>query len=557
MVGRIVLERFKRVEKVEMALSRINVFVGGNNSGKSCILQGIHFGVALAQARKIAGADQFPSERLRYCPTDDFLNLCHSVRLHEGTSIKASYFEKVDEVEREASVSVTRGRNGVVKAQSSGQELLAQISDPKGFFSIYVPGLAGISLREEYRSELVVNSGIARGDANLFLRNLLLRIEKSEQRKATFAERLERVFPGCSVHTDFSEADDLVIVSRVRMPNRGELPLDMVGTGMLQAIQLIAYITMYEPRLLLLDEPDAHLHPTNQKLLANTLMAIVDGTPTKVLIATHSRHLLDAFSDCDEARLFWVRNGEATPHVDWADVAVLMDLGALDRGELLLHGQYNYLIWTEDDDTRYLEAFLAANGVVDGQALIFSYQASSKVDAAKLMASFVSRMRPGVITIIHRDRDFMSDAEVDRLRAKYKLQDAGSTKLFITPGTDIEAYFTNNAHVAHVLGISDDDARALIETTIQESQNEFTMKFHTKRTEIKQTLYKADPEECPKTEDLLPGHVVPVEKALGKLLAKKLGPKIQARGLNAGILLNASAGLVDPDFQALLGAQVA
>jgi predicted ATPase len=551
-----VLERFKRVEKVELTLSRINVFVGGNNSGKSCVLQGIHFGVALAQARKIAGADQFPSERLRYCPTDDFLNLCYNVRLHEGTSIKASYFERVGDIEREASVSVTRGRNGVVKAQSSGQELLAELSDPKGFFSIYVPGLAGVSLREEYRSELVVNNGIARGDANLFLRNLLLRIEKSEQRKATFAERLQRVFPGCSVHTDFSEADDLVIVSRVRMPNRGELPLDMVGTGMLQAIQLIAYITMYEPRLLLLDEPDAHLHPTNQKLLANTLMAIIDGTQTKVLIATHSRHLLDAFSDCEEARLFWVRGGEATPHVDWADVAVLMDLGALDRGELLLHGQYSYLIWTEDDDTRYLEAFLTANGVTNGQALVFSYRASSKVDAAKLMASFVSRMRPGVITIIHRDRDFMSDAEVDRLRAKYDLQDAGSTKLFVTSGSDIEAYFTSSAHIAQVLEISDYEARILVETTIQESQNEFTMKFYTKRSDIKQSLYKSDPENCPNTECLLPGNVVPVEKALGKLLAKRLGPKIQAKGLNAGVLFNASDGLVDLAFQALLNDQV-
>jgi hypothetical protein len=399
----------------------------------------------------------------------------------------------------------------------------------------------------------VVNNGIARGDANLFLRNLLLRIEKSEQRKAIFAERLERVFPGCSVHTDFSEADDLVIVSQVHTPDRGKLPLDMVGTGMLQAIQLIAYITMYEPRLLLLDEPDAHLHPTNQKLLANTLMAIVDGTQTKVLIATHSRHLLDAFSDCEDARLFWVRGGEATPHEDWADVAVLMDLGALDRGELLLHGQYSYLIWTEDDDTRYLEAFLTANGVADGEALVFSYKASSKVDAAKLMASFVSRMRPGVITIIHRDRDFMSDAEVERLRAKYKLQDAGSTKLFVTPGSDMEAYFTASTHLAHVLGITDDDARVLVEATIQESQNEFTIKFYTKRSDIKNTLYKHDPDECPKAEDLLPGHVVPVEKALGKLLARKLGPKIQARGLNAGILLNVSDGLVDPDFQALLG----
>jgi hypothetical protein len=161
LIDRVELVRFKRIERAELPLSRINVFVGSNNSGKSCILQGIHFGVALAQARRIAGFDQFPPERLRYCPADDFLNLCSGQRLHEGTSIQASYYELADGQERAAGVTLTRGRNGVVKAQSSGQELLTQISDPKGFFSIYVPGLAGINLREEYRSELVVNNGIA------------------------------------------------------------------------------------------------------------------------------------------------------------------------------------------------------------------------------------------------------------------------------------------------------------------------------------------------------------------------------------------------------------
>lgn len=354
------------------------------------------------------------------------------------------------------------------------------------------------------------------------------------------------------MRTDFSEADDLVITSHVTMLGGRRLPLDMVGTGMLQAIQLIAYITMYEPRLLLLDEPDAHLHPTNQKLLANTLVSIMDGTQTKVLIATHSRHLLDAFSDCDDAKLFWVRDGLASAHDDWADVAVLMDLGALDRGERLLNGEFRYLIWTEDDDVRYLESFLIANGIAKSEAFVFSYQASSKVDAAQLMASFVSRMRPGVTTIIHRDRDFMSDEEVIRLRDKYDLQDDGSTKLFITRGSDIEAYFASKEHLAHVLQISLDDARVLIEVTIQESQNEFTMKFQSKRTEIKNTLYKRDPDVCPRIENLLPGSVVPVEKALGKLLAKKLGPKIQARGLNANVILTNSPALRDPGFEGLL-----
>lgn len=73
-----------------------------------------------------------------------------------------------------------------------------------------------------------------------------------------------------------------------------------------------------------------------------------------------------------------------------------LHLGALDKGEQFLNGSYKYLVWTEDTDTKPLEVLLVANGIPSDQTLIFSYQASSKVDAAKLMASFTERVRPGV-----------------------------------------------------------------------------------------------------------------------------------------------------------------
>ena len=55
MINYVSLTRFKQIEEAALPLGPINVLVGGNNSGKSCILQGIHFGIALAQARREAG----------------------------------------------------------------------------------------------------------------------------------------------------------------------------------------------------------------------------------------------------------------------------------------------------------------------------------------------------------------------------------------------------------------------------------------------------------------------------------------------------------------------
>lgn len=545
------VSKFKQINYVSLALGPINVLVGGNNSGKSCILQGIHFGIALAQAREIAGVEQFPPERLRYCPTDDFLDLHHGRRLTEGTSIEFRY-ERRDALPNDAAtVRLQRGRNGVVKAQSEGGGLLSLVKDPRGFFSIYVPGLAGITIREEYRSEAIVSNGIARGDANLYLRNVLLRIERSEARKTRFSDYLQRVFPGVTVFTEFQESADLWIRSTIAREGGDRRALDLVGTGLLQAIQLLAYVSNYEPKILLLDEPDAHLHPSNQRLLADTLSVISEKTETRIILATHSRHLLDALSESGSARLFWVKNGAATPETDWSNIAVLMDLGALDKGERFLAGDYRFLVWSEDSNTDALSVLLEANGIAPNETLIFSYRASSKVDAAKLMAAFAERVRPGVLTVVHRDRDFMTGDEITRLRQKYTLEQTPNLRLLVTSGSDVEAYFTRPEHLAEITGKPVDEMRTMVESLLQEGMVDFVLAFNAKREAIKHELYKTDPEKCPSTNTFVAGNQIPIEKAVGKMLLKRIRDRLQPQGINGGTIIRRTSALEDETIAAV------
>jgi predicted ATP-dependent endonuclease of OLD family len=37
------IERFKRIDSIDFDLDGVNILVGGNNSGKSTIIQAIHF----------------------------------------------------------------------------------------------------------------------------------------------------------------------------------------------------------------------------------------------------------------------------------------------------------------------------------------------------------------------------------------------------------------------------------------------------------------------------------------------------------------------------------
>jgi ABC-type uncharacterized transport system ATPase subunit len=550
MISELTLENFKKVSSSTLPLSKINVLVGGNNAGKSCYLQAAHFGVMLSQSQRLAGSQQFPAENLRYCPTDDFLNLRRGERLTETNFIRFTYKQDDNNF---GEVKLLRGRNGVVKAVVEGQGTAREeMSDPKSFFSIYVPGLAGITLREEYRSHQIVNNGIARGDANLYLRNVLHRIEGDPARKAQFHKLLHKVFPDYNVTTRFDVLSDTSIISTVELPDGTNRPLDTVGTGFLQTIQMLAYVTNYSPKLLLLDEPDAHLNAGNQRRLADALNVVAQESDTQIILATHSRHLLDALSESSDTTLFWVKDGVASVHEDWSDVAVLMDLGALDKADQILVGTYKYLVWTEDSDVTFLSTLLKSNGFLEAETLIFSYQASSKFDSAAMMTNFIQRIRPGTQLIVHRDRDFMTDSEIAILISKYRFNPTSNCKLFITKGSDIESYFIQPSYLSQLLNISSDDAIAIVQHVVQEINVELIIKFRDKRDDIKKALYKSNPDDCPSTESFISGSTISPEKALGKFVLRKLNSTLQQQGKTVITGKAGNDGLIDSDIQALL-----
>lgn len=493
------------------------------------------------------GWEEFP-----YCPTYDFRDLHHNSRLDKNHTMRFTFrrTRKLDEgfVYIGFSADV---RSLMIEINFKGGPITTlekELTDSSNYSSILVPGLSGIPVREEFYSDAVVNRGIARGDANLYLRNVLLRIYDDDNLRSLFSKRLDTVYPGYRITTAFNPESDLWISAHAKSPEGTERSIDLEGTGLLQTVQLLAYVTRYAPKLLLLDEPDAHLHPNNQRVLAQVLHFIAQETSTQIILATHSRHLLDALSEYPDSKLFWIRDGKAHLQNDWSDVSVLMDLGALDRGERLIYGHYKYLLWTEDTDTRMMKTFLNANGFSLEEVFVFSYQASSKIDAAALMSHFVHRLHPGVRIIIHRDRDFMTDSELQNLSGKYKLENKSNVNLFITKYSDIEAYFAQPDHLAKVFGI---DAQTMIAKIMSKYNNEFVLKFHEKRELVRRTLYRNNPDECPSTAGMMPKDQVGFDEALGKLLLAKISAELQASGKKPQDIYRVTDALRDPELEAL------
>ena len=123
---------------------------------------------------------------------------------------------------------------------------------------------------EEYRARGIVRRAAARGDANSVFRNVLLTLKEDAVAWKEFHSSLQEVFHDVEVDIGFDHDTGEHINGWVKRAGL-TLPIDSSGTGVLQAIQALSYIGVYKPRLLILDEPDSHLHPDNQRKLARLL----------------------------------------------------------------------------------------------------------------------------------------------------------------------------------------------------------------------------------------------------------------------------------------------
>lgn len=447
----ITIKRFKRLSEVTVNLSTATLLIGANNAGKSSALQAIQFAVSLAQSAKLIGgvawADDkyelsFNQNQLLYCPVSDAMTLASGGKLVEDSAQRVE-IGFILEDGQSCVVSLRKGRNRNLKVSIEGQALGKQLQDLMQPFSVYAPGLAGIPRAEHYLSAGMVRRTVARGDANLVLRNVLLQLSKDASRWQTFIDDMRRLFPEIEVRVTFEPEQDEHIEVFLTHDGGPEVPLDAAGTSILQASQLLSYVSLFQPRLLVLDEPDSHLHPDRQRKLCWLLCEIAAARGFQVIMSSHSRHVLDALSR--RAGIIWFNRGTIVRENDIDTTKALLELGALDSVDYFADGQTRCIVATEDADQRYVEAILEASGFEMDDVQVVSYPGCSQIEAAIVLGCFLREKAPHIHVVVHRDRDYLPDQPIEefvnRLAAK-------GIHPFVTESNDIECYFTRANHLA-------------------------------------------------------------------------------------------------------------
>jgi energy-coupling factor transporter ATP-binding protein EcfA2 len=531
-IKKIRVKRFKQLVDFELDIQNTTVLIGANNAGKSSILQALHFAVAVAQTSRIVGkgvkwgADKFEVSfnptQLLYSPVADVLTLASGGNLNED-SLRQIEIEIILENEEACIVTVKRGRNRNIQVTLKGRSVGERLMNQTPPFTVYAPGLAGIAKEERYMSPGVIRRIVARGDANLVLRNVLSMIHENEKKEkienenslkndyprallaykngvgpkpeswviaasrykgmwSRFQSDMRALFPGIVIEVCFNHDDDEVIEVFFKQPKGPKLPIDAAGTSVLQASQILAYITLFQPEVLILDEPDSHLHPNNQRILCDLLIKLAEGRNFRALLSTHSRHVLDSLKD--HAKIVWLSGGKKVNYDIVSMPSMLLELGALDSLDYFADGKLKCLFATEDSKQESKDALIAlleSNGYPIAEIDIESYSGCTKLDSARVLRDFLRAKAPKVEFILHRDRDYMNDTAV----RDFQNEMAGiNVHLFLTEWSDVEGHFISADHIAALNPlIAKERAQELIDIATVETMDKSIKSLINIRTE--------------------------------------------------------------------------
>jgi ABC-type lipoprotein export system ATPase subunit len=461
-VDAITIRNFKAIQEATIPLGDVTILVGPNGSGKSSVLQGVHWSARAASYMLPKQTGEMISfERLDYLPSSEPLGMAHKGELKSDSSTAATEVvfahSPMGEEAVQATVRIRAARNkGGVTVSMDGGGAVTPYKQRVQFITAYIPGLAGLSERESILAQPALRRRAASGDAGGVLRNVLLNLRSrqiNELDELAGIRRLKRLNQlVCQVHPDtqisvaFDEREDYYITAtyaHARAPNQIR-PLETAATGVLQVVQIFAYLILFAPKIMLIDEPDAHLHPDKQERLIEALERAAKEFETQIILTTHSPHIARAATPM--ARLIWMNEGKVETDDDDA-IRRLLGWGGLDKAAFF---------FIEDEDDKPLRSIIRQWPEMARCVAICRCFGLENLPRDKFLNGLLVDGRLKTRAIVHRDRDFMTQDEIVRWRDLFKTEGVFP---WVTAVTDVEGYFCDASYLIALYGLTDEEAK--------------------------------------------------------------------------------------------------
>ncbi|VVE28695.1 DNA replication and repair protein RecF [Pandoraea horticolens] len=536
------IESFKKIEEVTVPLSDVNILVGPNGCGKSSIVQAVHLASCVMRQADRVAADKTATvavDDLDYLPTDDYKTLGHGANWgnKDGTpssTVTLKFRKPADEIV-EANCRLRSARNaGISITGSVAPDLLPLLRGKSKFFSAYIPGISGIPNKEERKSKKVILKSCSFGDSNVILRNALLLLKESSELNIPLIQKwIENIIGPIEIHVEHDNDSDLHIHCSVSVGGSTK-PLELVGTGYLQLIQIFCYVLLFQPGVLLIDEPDIHLHPHVQERLAGVLAELARERGIKILLTTHSPFIVRGAPP--GTNVCWLQDGKIESK-DRMLVETALGWGAFGK---------RLIIVSEDTNTALLKKIVAQWPEIDRSVAFYPGNGYKSVPSPAQAKELAETLGQKFKILVHRDRDSLTDAEVRELVQTYAAEGVG---LWLPTESDVEAYFCQPEFLEVFLGCTQQEASDYITDTLTQHAVPLRQQFDSQRAAHNQEFHAAGGGQ---TNEEIWGALQarPLKGGKGKFVFKQLKNKVPAGAFSENkILAGAIGGLMAIDLK--------
>jgi len=284
-----------------------------------------------------------------------------------------------------------------------------------------IPASVGVVTREEWRTPARLALLSMTGYHNEVLRNYLLELLKKDPSLFQgLRDDLQRHFSGTIGEIEFSLDSDQYIAVHYQ-ESEYEHDIFSAGGGFLQVLQLLTYLYLQTPGIVLLDEPDAHLHSGLQRLVVDLLESLSKRERIQVIMATHSKEIIN-YTDASYILPISrdIQTAQSLEH-HASVLPILQDLGAIDNADLAALVASKRCVFVEGKDDKNLLARFAAklgSTVFEGQSQVVVILAEGVDHPEKYVGLdiFESVIGKPIQALIIRDRDGLPDELVEEIR---------------------------------------------------------------------------------------------------------------------------------------------
>ena len=461
------IERFKTFKRFEIDFDNTTLLVGANSSGKTTILQAIRlfFWCISVCGRRESGAVFFkkavmPFTEFRLIPAHDLRELVYQGTTPNKKSIGIVLTGQLGNglVLSFRIYSAYSILMAVEPGRPTPQTLDVVQFDAIGRVPLYIPGFFGVVTKELLAVDARLEELLSSGHHNEVLRNMLLRLKGNDEGIARLRDLVRSEFKVTSLDVPFSEKETEFLRAAYAEPNT-RIPLDFVsaGSGFLQVLQILVHTLQNPSPLLLLDEPDAHMHCGLQRSFLSLLSKFAEEEDLQVIMASHSETFLRESAlghirviDSQQAAAAKFPNaallqeklstaGIWPDHVELAEILrtrrVLLMEGREDEATLDILGRKVLADW---DTRRKLVQTVLTDGSSD-----------SIISRLEFVQSILGGILTSGIQIAHvRDRDLLSDEGISYISG------AASKKgllIFISERRNREAFLVEPVLMARAI----------------------------------------------------------------------------------------------------------